>query len=676
MKLILCEKPGIAREFAAALGCHFVDGYHKSDEYVVTSGVGHLTALFMPEDYNPILKDWTIDRLPIVPKEFKLKAIDEGYIKKQINIVKKAFNDNNIDTVIVAGDPGQEGELIARNILQFIGQLNGNYTYLRFWTSASITKDIAVSEIKKCKPLSDYDALYQKGVIRSHMDWLIGINYTRLFSCSFKTFVSFGRLQSCLLKRQYDLNKKIQSFTMSKYYSNTFVIAGKYRFTCLPEEQKDEDLSEAEKKKLAETIHASLTGNATVSKITRKTVSVAPPKLYSLTQLQIVCNKKYGFSAKKTLEIAQKLYETKKVLSYPRTPSRCLNEIDYDFFCTCLSKTGIDGNPDPQNKNIFNGKEVEDHHALLILDTAENLTDDEQKVYDLVLASMKRVLQDNYIYEQYVTEIPIGERLFKNTSKIEKEKGWKALDESEEEEEKDDEEDQMLESFGLNEGESYPIQNPEIKELKTKPAKYDTDSSLLNWMRRYNLGTEATRPVLIEAILEDKRGYCVREQKKIVITDKGIAYIDALLKNDKVESLLDKENTKNFIDAIEKNPDKLMPEFIAQFKEIKDFYIKNGVNLSGATSKTFTCPVCGGTVTKSKFGWYCPGKTEGEKCLSLPAEFCGAKLTDSDVEKMLSGKYSGLKKMKSKNGKDFLGYLSVKDGKIDIKFINQKGYKK
>lgn len=672
MKLILCEKPGIAREFAAALGCHFVDGYHKSDEYVITNGIGHLTALYMPEDYNPALKDWTIDRLPIVPKEFKLKAIDEGYIKKQINIVKKAFNDNNIDTVIIAGDPGREGELIARNILKFIGQLNGNYTYLRFWTSEALTKEVILSNIRKCKPLSDYDDLYQKGEVRSHMDWLVGMNYTRLFSCSFKVFVSFGRVQTCLLKRQYDLNKKIKGFTESKYYSNTFVIADKYRFTCLPEEQKDDDLSEAEKKKLAETIHASLTGNATISKITRKTVSVAPPKLYDLTELQKVCNKKYGFSAKKTLEIAQKLYETKKVLSYPRTPSRCLSETDYDFFCSCLSKTGIGGNPDPQNKNIFNGKEVEDHHALLILDTAENLTDDEQKVYDLVLASMKRVLQDNYIYEQYVTEIPIGERLFKNTSKIEKEKGWKALGDSSEEE-KEDEEDQVMDSFGLNEGESYPIQNPSIKELKTKPPQYDSESSLLAWMKKYNLGTPATRSGLVEILLSEKRGYCLRDKKKILITAKGIAFIDTLLKNDKVAPLLDKENTKAFEETIEKSPDKLIPEFVAQFKEVKDFYLRNSVNLSGvqATSKTFTCPICGGTVKKSKFGWYCPGKTEGEKCLSLPAEFCGAKLTEDDVAKILGGKRSGVKKMTSKAGKSFSGklFLDKDERKLKIDFV-------
>ena len=604
MKLILCEKPDVSRSFASALGCEFTDGYHKSDEYVITNGIGHLTALYMPEDYSPSLKSWTIDRLPIVPKEFKLKAIDEGYIKKQINIVKKAFSDNNIDTVIIAGDPGREGELIARNILKFIGQLNGNYTYLRFWTS--------------------------------------------------------------------EVNKKIKGFTEAKYYSNTFVIADKYRFTCLPEEQKDEDLSEAEKKKLAETIHASLTGNATISKITRKTVSVAPPKLYDLTELQKICNKKYGFSAKKTLEIAQKLYETKKVLSYPRTPSRCLSETDYDFFCSCLSKTGIGGNPDPQNKNIFNGKEVEDHHALLILDTAENLTDDEQKVYDLVLASMKRVLQDNYIYEQYVTEIPIGERLFKNTSKIEKEKGWKALDDSSEEE-KEDEEDQMMDSFGLNEGESYPIQNPGIKELKTKPPQYDSESSLLAWMKKYNLGTPATRSGLVEILLSEKRGYCLRDKKKILITAKGIAFIDTLLKNDKVVPLLDKENTKAFEEAIEKNPDKLIPTFFSQFKEIKDFYIKNGVNLSGvqATSKTFTCPICGGTIKKSKFGWYCPGKTEGEKCLSLPAEFCGAKLTEDDVEKILGGKRSGVKKMTSKAGKSFSGklFLDKDERKLKIDFV-------
>lgn len=671
MKLILCEKPAVAREFADALGANFTDGYHKGNDYIITNGIGHLVTLCMPEDYNEALKDWSIDRLPIVPKEFKLKAIEEGHIKKQINIVKKAFHDNTIDTVIIAGDPGREGELIARNILKFIGELNGNYTYLRFWTSEALTKEVILANIRKCKPLSEYDDLFQKGEVRSHMDWLVGMNYTRLFSCSFKVFVSFGRVQTCLLKRQYDLNKKIKGFSESKYYSNTFVIADKYRFTCLPAEQKDEDLSEADKKMLAETIHATLIGNATVSKITRKTVSVAPPKLYDLTELQKICNKKYGFSAKKTLEIAQTLYENKKVLSYPRTPSRCLSESDYDFFCGCLSKIGISGNPDPQNKNIFNGKEVEDHHALLILNAADNLTDDEQKVYDLVLASMKRVLQDNYVYDQYTSEIQIGERLFKNTSKIEKEKGWKALNDTDTEEKESDDEEQLLDAFDLNEGESYPIQNPEIKEIKTKPPQYDSESSLLAWMKKYNLGTPATRSGLVEILLSDKRGYCLRDKKKILITDKGIAFIDALLKNDKVAPLLDKENTKSFEEGIEKSPDKLIPEFISQFKEVKDFYLRNGVNLSGIqTTKTFTCPICSGTIKKSKFGWYCSGK-DGGKCLSLPVEFCGAKLTEDDVAKILDGKSSSVKKMTSKAGKSFSGklFLDKTERKLKINFV-------
>ena len=423
---------------------------------------------------------------------------------------------------------------------------------------------------------------------------------------------------------------------------------------------------------LAETRHATLIGNATVSKITRKTVSVPPPKLYDLTELQKICNKKYGFSAKKTLEIAQTLYENKKVLSYPRTPSRCLSESDYDFFCGCLSKIGISGNPDPQNKNIFNSKEVEDHHALLILNTADNLTDDEQKVYDLVLASMKRVLQDNYVYDQYTSEIPIGERLFKNTSKIEKEKGWKALNDTDTEEKESDDEEQLLDAFDLNEGESYPIQNPEIKEIKTKPTQYDSESSLLAWMKKYNLGTPATRSGLVEILLSDKRGYCLRDKKKILITDKGIAFIDALLKNEKVAPLLDKENTKSFEEGIEKSPDKLIPEFISQFKEVKDFYLRNGdINLSGIqTSKTFTCPICGGTIKKSKFGWYCSGK-DGSKCLSLPVEFCGAKLTEDDVEKILGGKRSGVKKMTSKAGKSFSGklFLDKDERKLKIDFV-------
>lgn len=672
MKLILCEKPAVAREFADALGADFADGYHKGNGYVITNAIGHLVTLFMPEDYSEALKDWNVDRLPILPKEFRLKAIDQGHILKQINIVKKAFADNDIDTVIVAGDAGREGELIARNILKFIGELDQNYTYLRFWTSKALTKSVITENIKLCKPLSDYDELFRQGEVRSHIDWLIGINYSRLFTKSFATYISFGRVQTCLLKRQYDLDNKIKNFRESKYFQNAFTVEDRYRFTYLSPIQKDEDSNEeqrsADAKKTDELLR-SLT-QATLTTVSRKTVAAPAPKLFDLTELQKLCNKKFGFSSKKTLETAQALYEKHKLLSYPRTPSRVLNNEDFGFFCECLQKLGIDARPDPANKNIFNSSQVEDHHALLILDKADNLnlSEDERKVYSLVLDRMKLVLQDDYIFEQITSEIPVGEAVFRNHSKIVKQKGWKAFCDDDDKENEDDQDSQTLDGFSLREGGSYPIQNPEIREMKTKPAQYDSESSLLAWMKKYNLGTPATRSGIIEILFDPKRGYCTREKNKILITEKGSALIRTLLQNEKVKPLLDKENTKNFEEAILKNPQTLIPDFLSLFKEVKEYFQTHPFSVA-ATQKTYICPVCAQPMKYGRFGCYCPGK-DGQKCLSVPNEFCGAKISEDDLKKLLSGEKSSVKNMKSKAGKTFRGRLSLdlKEKKIKIDF--------
>lgn len=672
MKLILTEKADVARSFSSALGCEFKDGYYINPKsgYLVTNGVGHLFELYKPEDYSELLKVWDITRLPIVPKKWQYKAINEGHILKQINIVKKAFKDNAIDSVIVAGDPGREGELIARVILQNVGAFDKDYQFYRLWTSKALSDSVIVEELQHLKKLSDYDKIYSQGLIRSQLDWLIGINYSRLFSLSFGASLSFGRVQTCLLKRQYDLNQKIKSFSESHYYKNQFYLEG-FCFSYIDESQKDDSLTEAEKKEKALAIQKQIKEKEQVFKIIKETKEEQPPKLYDLTELQKVCNKKYKFSAKKTLEIAQRLYEVKKILSYPRTPSRCMNDGDYEFFCGCLSKLQIKKRPEINNKNIFNSSKVEDHHALVLLEKpSDDLTEDEKKITSLILERMKVVLEATHRYEQITSTVEIGEEKlpFKNITKVVKEMGWRAFEEDEKEDLKDENEEIQLQShFSLQEKNDYNTTQVNVVELKTKPAQYDNEGSLLSWMKKYSLGTPATRAGIIETLLSKNKGYCVLEKNKIIITEKGISYIETITKNEKIIPLLEKENTKNFEENIEKSPESMIEDFIVTFKEVKEFFQNNNFVVKKQSCPKFEekCPICGRTLLASKFGWYCP-----EKCLSIPNRYCEASISADEARLLLQGKQTKVKKMTSKAGQSFNAKikLNIKEKKLELIF--------
>lgn len=682
MKLIFAEKPEVARSFANELGCGFCDGYHKGNGYIVTNCIGHFLELFMPQDYAPRLATWSVADLPIVPKVFKYKEKDDGYIKKQFNIIKKAFKENDIDEVIVATDPGREGELIARLLFNHLGIFNGNYSLKRFWTSESLTSDAIKNGLKNVRPLSDFDKLYKEGKKRAEIDWLIGINYSRLLSCTYNDKLTFGRVQSVVLKKVYDVDMAIKNFVSSFFYSNSFFI-NQYQFSYTEDIQKTIE-KEADRKAAAEAIDALIRAkNQTkIDDISVVLKTEKQPKLYSLTDLQKDANRIFGFSFSKTLDIAQTLYEKDKILSYPRTPSSVLSETDFDFFVDCLRRLKIDSfakNLSPEDKNIFNSKEVEDHHALVLLNLPNReLSDEEQAIFDLVLSRMKQVLSPAYEYDFYTATVFFTDKnekkhAFKSSVKSVINLGWKEFEIKKRiPKESDEEEDETETQFDLEKDVLYPISKVEIVEKKTKPISRLSQADIGAFMQRYKLGSDATRYKIIDIVLDPKRNYAFEKGNKIFITDKGESFVEQLLQNEKLLQQLDYDNTLKFEELLLSDPDRIEPLVVSDFKSVKEFFEKTKItalpSAKNNQNPSMLCPMCGQAIKKSRFGFYCGNKG----CFSLSVDFLGAKISEDDVLKIISGKKSKKHKMVGKSGKSFNAklYLDLVEKKIKMDFVD------
>lgn len=683
MKLILTEKPDIARSFSSALGCNFTNGYYKNNEYIVTNAIGHLIELYEPHDYNEVLKRWSLEFLPIVPQEFKYKVKEDGYIKKQFNIIKKAFSENSISEVIVATDAGREGELIGRLVLDSIKENNidfSNYRFKRFWTSNSLTDENILEELNFLKDLSKYDDLYTEAKLRGQIDWLYGINYSRLFSLLFRgsTVSAYGRVQSCVLNAIYLRDKEIREFAKNYFYINKFNIEN-YVFSYKDKIQDNfDDYTTEEKKALALKIKSDIDtlSSTNITEIIKREKKAEPPSLYNLTDLQKDANKFFGYSAKKTTEVAQSLYETHKILSYPRTSSRHLNEEDFEFFNKTLStlELNIQGLT-TENKKIFDSSKVEDHYALLVLDKKEkyNLNQEETNIYDLVYLRIKQAIADPYVYHQFISNIKLNDYVFTNKTNVEVEKGWKKYiykEDSKTEEEVEEEKNE----FTLEENTSYSILDNRIEEKETKPKSQYSESTLLSFMEKWELGTSATRAGIVETLFRSNRGYCERKGKNILITDIGIDFIEKISTNERMLNNLAKENTNEFEKKLKTiDPGVFRKEFVEEFKDIKDFYMNSNTSFAREQStreSLGSCPVCSKNIYEGQKNYYCESNSRDNPCFSVFKSFFKYKVKEEDIKKFISGEQTEKRKLFSDRTKNYFdASLSFDAENKKIKFI-------
>ena len=518
MKLVIAEKPSVAISIAKVIGANKKkDGYYEGNSYKVSWCVGHLIQMANPDAYDEKYAKWNMADLPIIPKEYKYEVAKTT--KKQFNILKKLMNDKEIDMVINACDAGREGEAIFRLVYN---EAKCKKKMQRLWISSM--EDSAIKEgFDNLKDGKDYDNLFESAQARAIADWLVGMNVSRLYSCLYKQNYSVGRVQTPTLSMIVNRDNEIANFKKEKYYTVELSMDG---FT-LSTDRIDDEIA-------AEQLINLIGDDIEITDIIQKEKITKPDLPFDLTTLQRECNKFFGYSAKQTLDYAQSLYE-KKLITYPRTDSRCLTEdMIVSTVNNILGKNDFDTG---RIKVVFNSKKVTDHHAIIptvssLSEDLSNIPESEAKVYRLI--SNKLHASVGYPLVESTTKIVASFDGFEFTSsgKVIKDEGFsKYLKEYKPKKS----EDAVLPDVSI--GDVLSIENKEIKEKFTQPPKHFTEDTLLKSMEiagnealekgveveRKGLGTPATRAGIIENLIY--KGFVERDKKNLIATHKGISLV-------------------------------------------------------------------------------------------------------------------------------------------------------
>lgn len=549
--LVLAEKPSVGKELARVLGCRGrKDGYIEGASYIVTWALGHLVTLADPEHYDSKYKKWALETLPMIPKKMDLEVIKQT--SKQYKTVKSLMKSTDVERIVIATDAGREGELVARWIIKKAGIKK---PMLRLWISSQT--DNAIKEgFLKLRPAEEYDNLYKAAVCRAEADWLVGLNVTRALTCKHNAQLSAGRVQSPTLYMIIQRENEIKEFKPKEYYT---IKADAGKFIATWRDKKSNNARTFDKAKADDIINKVSGKPLKILEVKKKLKKDSPPLLYDLTELQRDANKKFGFSAKQTLNIMQRLYENHKLLTYPRTDSRYLTEDilptlperlksisvgGYAAYAKAILKSSI-----TPTKRLVDNSKVSDHHAIIPTEQFVDLsalTADEKRVYDLVVKRFLATLSPDFEYEHTTIKADIAGELFTASGKVVKSNGWKAVYDSsyltDEDELNDNEDkDQLLPT--VKEGDTFKANNIFMNISKTKPPARYTEATLLSAMEHAGkfiedknmrsviegangIGTPATRADIIEKLFTT--GYIERRGKEIFPLSKGIQLIDII----------------------------------------------------------------------------------------------------------------------------------------------------
>lgn len=703
--VIITEKPSVAMDFARALGVSGKkDGYIEQGDTTITWGVGHLVELCEPEDYNKALSKWSMSSLPIIPDPVRYKPVSKT--KKQLQVIKGILSSKDIGRVVIATDAGREGEVIARTILNSCGFKDKSKIF-RFWTSQALTTSVVQAGMKALKPATEYDRLWNAGQSRQIADWLVGMNGTRAATVKMGSIFSVGRVQTAVLAMIVDRLRERRNFKPVPYFvlRSTFVNdKGTWVGTWL---DKDGGVRMPDEK-TAKQIHAKVNGQkGEVVSVKTDKKKQAPPLLYSLTDLQQEANRRFGFSAKMTLDIAQDLYEKRKCLSYPRTDSKVLGEKNVDLAKSLARKlattypkffSGVDDKLFAlSNKRVFNDAKLTDHHALVpMAPLPANASADEKKLYELVLKRFAAAFHHDCDYEQTEIMTEVKAERFRTQGKRILKPGWRAVYGSEisdinqqgDEPEQDNlppvvkQDPATVKKADLDRKETTPP--PEYTEalvLKdmTNPSRYVTEEELKKVYRGdVGLGTQATRAAIIETLLARK--YVERQKKYLIATDKGCHLIDTLRGLKSAGVLASPEQTarwemqleeisrgagseKQFLDAIK--------AFTTQI--VEEFKMSDAQAMT-TSEKIGDCPKCGGAVIEGKKGFGCSNwrDDDGGCKFVIWKEMAGKKLDAKTVSQLLDGKQVGpLSGFVSSKQKPFSACLKLdkENGESKVVFV-------
>ncbi|MBQ5636669.1 MAG: DNA topoisomerase 3, partial [Selenomonadales bacterium] len=482
-RVVLAEKPSVARDLARVLGCgKDSGGFFEGKEDIVTWALGHLVTLADPEVYDDSYKVWRIEDLPMLPPAMKLVTIKGT--TKQFQTVKKLLSRDDVSEVVIATDAGREGELVARWILV---KANCKKPIKRLWIS-SVTDKAIREGFARLADGKAYDTLYLAASARAEADWLVGINATRALTCKHNAQLSCGRVQTPTLAMIAARQDEIQNFTAKPYYGLAMRCKG-YRLTWFDGKTNQTRIQSRER---CEDILKRIAGErVVVREVTKKAKQKQSPQLYDLTELQRDANKLYGYSAKETLSLMQKLYESHKILTYPRTDSRYLSADIVQTIPERLKACGIGSFSKPAfqilkrpiavNKNYVDDTKVSDHHAIIPTEQFVNLaklTDREQKIYELVVRRFLAVLCPPMTYDEVTVVAECGGERFRASGKHITSLGWRELY-TKIDEDDGEEDEQSLPS--LTEGDVLDG-TAVLTEGKTKPPAYFTEATLLSAM--------------------------------------------------------------------------------------------------------------------------------------------------------------------------------------------------
>ena len=714
MKLVIAEKPSVARDIASVLGAtQKRNGYLEGNGYQVTWCIGHLVQLANPEEYDETLRRWKMDTLPIMPDQFRYEIV--ASTKSQFQIVQQLISRS--EEIICATDAGREGQLIFEYVLR-LSKPPENCVIRRLWIS-SMTDDAIRDGFASLKDNGQYQRLYQSAKCRSEADWLVGINFTRLFTIRYGTKLTVGRVQTPTLALIVERQQAIDNFQAAPYYQ----LQG--HFGSIRALWHRGNVNRLEQKEDAVKLQKELTGmDGTVTKLDTSRKNEDRPLLFDLTELQREANRRFGYTAQETLSIAQSLYEKHKFITYPRTDSRYLTTDMKPQIPQLLKKIASvypESVPFIQqiaakklllDKRIINDAKVSDHHAIIVTNNIhqyqpQKLTLRENNVLKLIMIRMIVALSGKKVFDETKLEITLDNQkdIFKATGRIIIDEGWTlvertlsakpaAAQDETKTDEKDDKEDdqQILTGIALNQ--RVHLDKIDIQEKKTTPPKPYTEATLLTAMEKASreiddkslkesmkgkgLGTPATRAGIIEKLITV--GYVERRKKNLHPTQQGIMFIQLV-----PESIRQVEMTAQWELQLQEicdgkgNPEQFMKEirqYVTQtVAENSSMEQVQAVSRKGTLRRVVgKCPKCGQNVIESDKSFYCDGFRMEHKCnFSLwknnkYLEARGVTLTADMAEQLLSTGKMQVNNLTSKAGNLYNAIFYMEPGEQYVNF--------
>ena len=687
MKVIITEKPSVAKDISKVLNVtKKCDGYFEGSGYFITWAFGHLVQLVNPDAYDPSYKQWTMDLLPIIPETFKTEAVNDSGVKRQLSIIMSLLNKDSVKGVVCATDAGREGELIFRHIYD---KANCDKPIQRLWISSQT--DQAIKEgFSSLKPGEAYQPLYDSALSRSEADWLIGMNASRAYTIRYSNgqgVMSIGRVQTPVLKMLVDRYQDNINFKPTTYYEVMADIHhAKGVFKAKWFQKKEDRILE---KPVAEKIMLDMEAypQCLIKKVTHKERKEKQPLLYDLTEIQKDANKRFKFSAEKTLSLMQSLYEKHKVVTYPRTSSRYLSKDLVPKLKERLENAAqlapyksisekILSKKIRTSKRFVDDKKVTDHHAIIPTEKKadlDRLSVDEKAIFDLVMKRFLSVFLPECVKSQTDIISLFGKHTFKSNGTVIKLAGWREVYQDQVEEgaesllpDVQDKDPVTHQSLQLREGQTKapPLYNEaSILAAMETAGRAIEDEEMREAMKDCGLGTPSTRAQIIERLI--KVGYVERQKNKLVPTSKGCY----LISNIQDKALLSAELTgawEKKLNDMSKNS----YNRVGYMKEIREFTINMVESLKQADLKVNVpeedslgaCPKCDNAVVETASTYQCSNWRMTKCPFTIWKTIAGKVLTKEEAVTLLTEKRVGpLEGFKSKAGKSFRALLTFDD---------------